>query len=260
MTSETASRVETCIKACARRAWRLAYGLVWNAEDASDVVQQACLVAAAKSDRIPADDPWPWFARVVTLECLKLRESRARAARLVVALQRELPMPQNSSDPVELAELQAKLRAGLAQLPTEQRDAVTMTQIGGMSVREAASCLGVSSSTVDRRVQQGLDGLRNKLGGKQMALGPALCALEFGEPPQGFDQAVSNWLRAVHSPASSNVPAGGLQMTALKYVGLSLAVVVLLATTLCLLHHQFVDPDAMREWHDAMWNYFHGTK
>lgn len=82
MTLKATLKAEKCVTACASRAWKLAVFLVWNTEDALDVVQAACLAAASKVDAIPADDPWPWFARVVTLEALKLRSSRVKAAKL----------------------------------------------------------------------------------------------------------------------------------------------------------------------------------
>ena len=260
MTTGTTSNAEKCVKACAERAWRLARALVWNAEDANDVVQQACLVAATKPDQIPADDPWPWFARVVTLECLKLRETRARTARLATGLEREIAMayPEDAASRAESAELQARLRTALGDLPAELRDALTLTHIGGMSVREAAGCLGVSSSTVDRRVRRGLEGLRNRLGGKESTLSAALYLLPLDDPPQGMQQALSGWLRTVRNHGVAGASTGATQMAILKYAGLIVAGLTLVVAGFCVLHHEFGSPENAQELHEMLWRTFHG--
>jgi RNA polymerase sigma-70 factor, ECF subfamily len=248
MTSGTTLKAENCIKACAQRAWRLAYALVWNTEDAHDVVQQACLVAAVKADRIPQDDPWPWFARVITLECRKLREARAKAARLASALQSEAVMAQ-ADNTAETRELNAKLGEALQQLPAEQRDAVVLTHIGGLSMREAASSLGVSSSTVDRRVKQGLDGLRSRLGAEKSALSAALVCLPFDEPAQGMQSALAEWLSMVRSPELAVASAGG--MTMLKYVALTCLGLVLLGSGAFFAYIHVTGTDA-NDFHEMM--------
>jgi RNA polymerase sigma factor (sigma-70 family) len=240
MTSGTALRAENCVKVCAERAWRLACALVWNTEDAHDVVQQACLVATAKADKIPADDPWPWFARVVTLESMKLREARARAARLVTALKGETVMAQHGNA-VESREAHVRLNEALAQLPCEQRDALMLTHVGGLSMREAAASLGVSSSTVDRRVKQGLERLRHRLGEEKSALSSTLCCLHFDAPAQGMEQSLSSWLGMVHSPGVVGESIGG--MTMLKYVAISCLMLVLLSAGGFFVHYYFAGGD-----------------
>jgi RNA polymerase sigma-70 factor (ECF subfamily) len=222
MTSGT-ELAEACVKTCAERAWRLACALLWNTEDANDAVQQACLVAATKAGRIPADDPWPWFARVVMLECLKVREARAKAARFAASLQNGVAMDQPDHT-LESREMQERLREALKQLPTEQRDALTLTHIGGLSVREAAATLGVSSSTVDRRAKQGLESLRSRLGAEKSALSAAIFALPFDEPGQGMQQALDGWLGMVHSQVAAGASVGGMSM---KYVALTCLVLLL---------------------------------
>jgi RNA polymerase sigma factor (sigma-70 family) len=253
MTSGTTLRVESCITTCAERAWRLACALVWNTEDAHDVVQQACLVAASKPHRIPADDPWPWFARVVTLECLKLRDKRAKTTRLVNALKGQ-PMAENAADTAESRELQSRVKTALTQLPVDQRDALVLTHVGGLSVREAAQNLGVSSSTVDRRVKQGLEDLRRRVGGKENALSAALVALPFDQPAQGMQGAIESWLGMVHSQVAG-ASTGGIPM--LKYVVIALVAVGLIGCAFCLLHVN-ANHDDLRELHDTLWRFFHG--
>ena len=253
MTPGTTLKVDHCITVCAERAWRLACALVWNTDDAHDCVQQACLVAAMKAQRIPVDDPWPWFARVVTLECLKLRGRRAKAARLATLLKGQ-PMAENVADTAEANELQARVKAALTMLPEEQRDALMLTHVGGLTMRQAAESLGVSSSTVDRRVKQGLEDLRKRVGGKESGLSAALVAMPFDEPAQGMQKTIESWLGTVHSQVAGAF-AGGIPM--LKYVVIAIVAVGLIGCVFCLLHAN-ANPDDMRELHDRLWRWFHG--
>ncbi len=203
MTLQETSGAEQCVTTCGQRAWRLACGLVWNTEDALDVVQAACLVVTTKADAIPSGDPWPWFARIVTLEGLKLREKRAKADRMGKNLARESAViTVDAGLLAERAEMQEQLRAMLRELPVEIRDALTLTQIAELSVREAAESLGVSASTVDRRVHEGLEILRRKLepegsrarGAFTLA---ALAGLKFEPMPA---DAMERWVCAVRTP------------------------------------------------------------
>jgi len=222
MMQQATSKIEQAVEACAQRAWKLAVFMVWNTEDALDVVQQACLVAASKSDAIPADDPWPWFARVVTLEALKLRQKRASHERVKSAAPVGDGMDLDAALLAERRELQQELRAALEELPEDQRDALTLTHIAGLTVRDAASTLGVSSSTVDRRVQEGLCGLRKKLDRKEAVLSAGLIALSVENPPQGMESAVQMWLGAVGAQAGTLTGVSSMKIAI--FVGLGFVV------------------------------------
>lgn len=255
MTQQATHNVEQAVEACAQRAWRLAVFLVWNTEDALDVVQQACLVAAAKAEAVPADDPWPWFARVVTLEALKLRQKRASHERLKGAAPMGDGLELDAALLAERRELQQKLREALGQLPEEQRDALTLTHIAGLSVRDAASTLGVSSSTVDRRVQEGLAGLRKKLERKEALLSAGLIALSVENPPQGMESAVQLWLGAVRVPAGTLTGVSSMKIAIIA--GLGFVVLAGLCAG-CFWHfHHDQASEHLREFHEMMRG-FHG--
>jgi RNA polymerase sigma factor (sigma-70 family) len=259
MTLQATQKVERVVTACAARAWRLAVFMVWNTEDALDVVQQACLVAASKADAIPADDPWPWFARVITLEALKLRQKRASHERLKGAAccaPTGDGMELDAALLAEKRELQEKLRESLAQLPEDQRDAVTLTQIAGLSVRDAASTLGVSSSTVDRRVQEGMAGLRKKLERKEAVLSAGLFALSIENPPQGMNAALQTWLSAI--PARAETLTGVSSMKIAIFVGLGFVVLAGCCLGFFWHFHHDAAGEHMREMHDNLWRTFHG--
>src|SRR5262245_5000676 len=115
--------LETLVRLCGERAWRLARVMLLNDADADDAVQQAFVAAATKYERIPKDDAWPWFAKVVSLEARYLRRKRAR---------REEPAMQQTSDAspdqqLERAELARLVHEALDQLPDGEREALALT-------------------------------------------------------------------------------------------------------------------------------------
>ncbi|MCA8937358.1 MAG: sigma-70 family RNA polymerase sigma factor, partial [Planctomycetes bacterium] len=111
----THDRLELCFERCASRAWRLAVHWLGDSHEAFDVVQQAFVVAAGKPDRIPADDPWPWFRQVVINEARNTRRKHKP-----LPSERENSMPDPRPDPAVAAansETQRELRRALDDLP-----------------------------------------------------------------------------------------------------------------------------------------------
>ena len=62
------------------------------------------------------------------------------------------------------SELGAQLRAALAALPAEQRDAFLLQQEGGLSLAEIAELTGVGMETVKSRLRYATAKLRSALG------------------------------------------------------------------------------------------------
>ena len=74
------------------------------------------------------------------------------------------PQP-GTEEKVLKAEEQARLREAIAALPEEQREALVLTQLEGVSYVEAAEQLGVSEGTVKSRVNRARTRLRELLRG-----------------------------------------------------------------------------------------------
>jgi RNA polymerase sigma-70 factor (ECF subfamily) len=130
------------------RAWRLAHALTFHAADAEDLLQQSLLVAARKRSRIPADQPWPWFAAVMHRELLNLRRKRARHA--AAALEEAFMHASEQPAPDALAvreETLRRLRDALRELPAAERDALVAGYIGGLTQEQAAKALGLPLGT-----------------------------------------------------------------------------------------------------------------
>jgi len=186
-------RFEQISSECARRAWALAYSLTRNAADADDVVQKACLVAWQRRDVIPSD-PWPWFA-VVTTNCARnLRRGSARRRAREENL-RYMP-PDSNVDPrseAEQAELRNLLLGALAELPAEEREAVALCHIAGLTQTQASEATGTNLNTLKSRVKRGLDRMRGRLQPKEAALEAYLSAMVIPIPTGGWDATIARW-------------------------------------------------------------------
>ena len=65
----------------------------------------------------------------------------------------------------------ARLRQAVADLPEEQRDALVLTQLEGLSYEKAAGLLGVSEGTVKSRVNRARTRLKSILTGELFSPG-----------------------------------------------------------------------------------------
>ena len=127
---------------------RYADGLLGNRSDAEEVVQDAFLAASRSLAGGGLDDPRPWLYRVTRNAAV----DRIRRRRLA-------PVPGDIADehvsqdtsPVHAAELSADLemlRVGLDRLSEQQRSALVLRELSGLSYAEIAEVLDVSESNV----------------------------------------------------------------------------------------------------------------
>ena len=144
-----------------QRLWAVALRTLGEPEEAADAVQDACLSAyrAAASFRGDARVT-TWLHRIVVNACLD--RVRRQAARPTVPLPEQLPAEPRD----RLGERETVLDVGraLALLPVEQRTAIVLVDLEGMSVEQAAAVLGVPSGTVKSRCSRGRARLAVTLG------------------------------------------------------------------------------------------------
>ena len=141
------------------RMWAVALRTAGNPEDAADALQDAALSAFKAAGNFRQDAAvGTWLYRITVNACLD--RLRRQAARPTV----HYPEPdsavwrQATEDPTDMAEqreLRMVLEQALAQLPVEQRAAVVLVDVQGLSVEEAASALGVPIGTVKSRCARG---------------------------------------------------------------------------------------------------------
>jgi RNA polymerase sigma-70 factor (ECF subfamily) len=154
------------------RMWAVALRTAGDPEEAADALQDALISAYRNAASYRGEAAvTTWLHRVVVNACLD--RMRRRKARPSVPLMdddpdsgaRAVPDPRDDMDRLELRmEIDKALRA----LPVDQRSAIVLVDVEGLSVAEAATLLGVPEGTVKSRCSRGrarlavaLAGLRN---------------------------------------------------------------------------------------------------
>lgn len=145
--------------------WRM-LGTLPEAEDAS---QDAFIKAWTNASSFKGGAVRPWLLRIATNTCYdNLRAKGRKPTGSLDAIEFETePGWSTQSDPVdpvrfaETGDLSRMLEAALAQIPDEQRLAVTLCDIQGLPLAEAAVVMEVSLGTVKSRLFRGRAKLRD---------------------------------------------------------------------------------------------------
>ncbi|WP_369848335.1 RNA polymerase sigma factor [Deinococcus sp. NW-56] len=151
---------EVLVRRHSPRLHRLASGLV-GPGSADDVLQEVWVSVYRSAQGFRREAQFTtWLHRIALNACHK-----ALAARSALPLD-EAPEPTAPHNPAragEQADLRARLAWALSRLPPEQRDAVTLRELGGLDYAEIAGVLGVEVGTVKSRLSRGRAALRELL-------------------------------------------------------------------------------------------------
>lgn len=152
---------DTLVRRHHQRLWAVALRTLRDPEEAADAVQDACLSAFRSAGTYRGEARvTTWLHRIVVNACLD--RARRRAVRPTVPLPDQPP-----ADPRDrLAERETGLdvEKALAALPEEQRVALVLVELEGLSVAEAAAVLQVPEGTVKSRCFRGRARLAVQLG------------------------------------------------------------------------------------------------
>jgi RNA polymerase sigma-70 factor (ECF subfamily) len=151
-------------------AYRVAYRLLGNVEDALDAVQDGFIKAVRRLSSFENRCSFKtWLLRVVSNAALDLgRQRRRRDDLTAVATERVLldggttPEHADPAREAEESDLRRALHEALMLLPEAQRRTFVLHVDGGMSYREVADAMGISIGTVMSRLfyaRQKLKGL-----------------------------------------------------------------------------------------------------
>lgn len=135
------------------RLRRFARGLTGSAVEADDLVQAACERALSRQEQFQEGTRFDsWMFRIV--QTIWIDQIRARSVRKEES--DELGMERLGSDePVRRVEARLQLsevRAALGRLPEEQRAALLLVTVEGLSYKEAAEVAGVPIGTIMSRL------------------------------------------------------------------------------------------------------------
>jgi len=140
---------------------RLAQRLLWDAEEAQDVVQHALFDAYGKWEQL--SDPsavQPWLRRIVTHRALSLLRRR-KLWRAFAALTRVEPEPvARPDDELSRARHLTALGERLETLSPKQRAAFSLRYLEGLSLDEVAFAMKMNRGTVRVHVQRAVEKLR----------------------------------------------------------------------------------------------------
>jgi RNA polymerase sigma-70 factor (ECF subfamily) len=133
------------------------YARQWCAAP-EDVVQDAFLSLMAQA-RAP-DPVLPWLFRVVRNRAISAARSDRRRRQREARSAAESWFQTEFSRGIEAAEL----RAALAALPLEQREAIVAHLWGGLTFEQVGELAGCSTSMAYRRFADGIAALRERMG------------------------------------------------------------------------------------------------
>lgn len=146
--------IKTEIVALLPKLRRFAYALAGDVSEGDDVVQAACEKALARLDQYqPGTRLDSWMFRIVRTTFLDGRRRHERR----FADSEDSTMARLSDDGVaqrrdEDRMLLANVRAAMSALPDDQRAALALVAIEGLSYREAAHVLDVPIGTIMSRL------------------------------------------------------------------------------------------------------------
>ena len=142
----------------------LAFHLTGDFTDAQDIAQQVFVTAYLKLPQLK--DPGKfvrWINKITVNECVSLLRRRQRISQLqerAEYLGRPVPTPHQEC---EERELDAAVRRAMESLSEKNRLAMTLYYIDGLSQREVASFLEISTSAVENRISRARKQLKEEM-------------------------------------------------------------------------------------------------
>ena len=169
---ETLLRFEQAVLPHLDAAYNLARWLLRDANDAEDVVQQACLRACRVFSAFRGGDARAWLLAIVRNGCyseLRRRRRRGEDSTEFDAIDETVPAPAAQGDP-QLALLRRldrdALAAAVEQLPAPFREVFVLREMEDLSYAQIASVAGVPVGTVMSRLARARQRLREALSGR----------------------------------------------------------------------------------------------
>jgi RNA polymerase sigma-70 factor (ECF subfamily) len=135
-------------------------------DEAADIVQDS-LVRAYQSLRRCRDPKRfkGWLFRIVSNQCKTHLARRRRRRHLSLSTAAEHPADHATDAEAEVAEVRRRLHEALQALPLDQREALVLKHVHGMSLPEMAELLSATVPALKMRLLRGRQALRERLRG-----------------------------------------------------------------------------------------------
>ena len=160
---------------CAPRIRAVLRRLVRTDADADDLLQETLLSAYRHWDRFRGDSSaCTWFHAIAVRKAARHGRNSARRRSVTEAYARAVPFmhpklahadvdPDSRAAREMRSEARARVEGAVDEVPQPYRTALVLKEIAGMSLKEAATVLGVQEATVKTRVHRGRIFLRDAL-------------------------------------------------------------------------------------------------
>jgi RNA polymerase sigma-70 factor (ECF subfamily) len=163
----TQDDLEALYRRLEKPLYNVVYRLVWQREEARDLVQEAFVRLWAMRRRVEPETVEPLVYRIaVNLARSALRRRRVIGWLSLGALAREPREPRDFEGEIAGAREQTRLRRAIEALPDELRDVVLLTSFTELRYPDVARALGIAEGTVASRRHRALQLLREALGGE----------------------------------------------------------------------------------------------
>jgi RNA polymerase sigma-70 factor, ECF subfamily len=144
-------------------AYRLAYALLRNQDEAGDIVQEAALKAWRHRRSFRADAPIrPWFLAIVANQCRRTVTSRWWS----VVKRADMTVVGQNADTTQMEQTQ-NVRRALMRLNERDRLLVVLRYYLDLPFDEVAATLGISPGAARVRAHRTLERLRPIIDGRQ---------------------------------------------------------------------------------------------
>jgi RNA polymerase sigma-70 factor, ECF subfamily len=163
------SALEQLIRDQQNYIYSVALGVARNADDAADIMQEACIKMARALPSYRAEARFTtWLFRLVVNVGLDVLRKRGRRVSLENDESAEalVPAADPSDDPAswaERADAAARVRLALERLPAGQRLALTLQYFEDVGYEEIADIMDVPLNTVKSHIRRGKEAMAREL-------------------------------------------------------------------------------------------------
>ncbi len=156
------------------QAYRTAFAMLGNTEDAKDATQEAFIKIYKSLNKFKHQSSFStWMYRIVHNTCLDILRRRKRRREVPVETKNsagtegyEIPLEDTGDGPESLLDyefLKEEVKKGIGELPEEYQGVIILRDIEGLSYSKVAEVMEISQGTVKSRLNRGRKMLRNYL-------------------------------------------------------------------------------------------------
>ncbi len=152
----------------AARVERLARHVLGDREDARDAAQDTLARVCTRIGQFRGEAAFTtWLHRLTVNTCRDVAQQRRSRCTSPLEEDRRIALDAAPDREVELAELRAELRTGLAELPARQATVLVLKDAFGFSFQEISDASGMPVGTAKCYAHRGRTGMRDLLGREQ---------------------------------------------------------------------------------------------